>query len=131
MLSLAEVAKEVFLRVDQEPEAGVPPLTKSGVFELTKAVFDVCGKALASGEEISIPKFGKIVVTVRGARKGRNPHSGKPLDIPARASVKFKPSSVLKEEVGKLDVSVVEEMAKKKVKPKKKKDKKGKKGKKK
>jgi len=128
MVSLGDVAKEVFLRIDQGAP-GTPALTKSGVFELTKAMFDVCSQALAAGEEVSVPKFGKFAVQVREARKGRNPHTGDTIDIPAKAGVKFKPSSVLRAAVGEIDVKKIKAAEKKapKKKPAAKKKAKGKK----
>lgn len=108
MLSLGEIAKEVHLRIDQDEDSKTPALTRSGVFEMTKAIFDICGQALAAGEEVSVPKFGKFAVSIRKARKGRNPHTGKAIDIDAKASVKFRPSSVLKLAVGEIDVKKLE-----------------------
>ena len=120
MLSLGEIAKEVHLRVDQDEDSKTPALTRSGVFEMTKAIFDICGQALAQGEEVSVPKFGKFTVSVRKARKGRNPHTGKEIDIDAKASVKFRPSSVLKIAIGEIDVKKFEkELSKEKSKKEK------------
>ena len=108
MVSLGDVAKEMYMRVDQG-DSDTPALTKNGCFEMTKAVFDIMSLAIVSGEEVSIPKFGKFGTTIRNARKGRNPHSGKTIDIPAKMAIKFKPSSVLKESVGNMDLAIAEE----------------------
>jgi len=124
MLSLGEIAKEVHLRIDQDKDSKTPALTRNGVFEMTKAVFDICGQALAQGEEVSIPKFGKFIVSIRKARKGRNPHTGKAIDIDAKASVKFRSSSVLKSAVGEIDVEELEEKINEKSRKEKKKKKK-------
>ena len=107
MISLAEVAKEVHLRIDQDADSGVPALTKSGVFEIVKSVFDITGKALVSGESIFVPKFGKFEAFIKGARKGRNPHSGESINIPEKLAVRFKASSTLRTQVAAVDVSSV------------------------
>ena len=123
MVSLGDVAQEVHLRIEQG-DSDSPSLTRSGVYEMTKAVFDVIGKAILADEEVSIPKFGKFTTSVRNARKGRNPHTGKAIDIPARMGLKFKASSVLKLDVAKMEIPKevkVAKPAKKKAKGKKKK----------
>jgi len=120
MLSLAMISKEIHLRIDQDEDSGVPTLTRSGVYEIIKAIFDIFGQALVEGESISIPKFGKFDVSVRGARMGRNPHTGEKIKIPEKLAVKFRPSSVLRARISEVDVSKI-----KKEEPEKKKAKKG------
>ena len=117
MISLGDIAQEVHLRVEQE-DSDSPALTRSGVHEMTKAVFDIISQAIVAGEEVSIPKFGKFATVVRDARKGRNPHTGKAIEIPARMGLKFKASSVLKIAVGEMDVTISEAPPKKKAKKK-------------
>jgi len=126
MVSLAELAKEVHLRIDQDEDSGVPALTKSGVYEIVKSVFDISTQALVSGESIAVPKFGKFEAVVQGARTGRNPHSGESIEIPEKVAVKFRPSSTLKAQLADVDPSIVggAKKAKKKAKPKSKKKKK-------
>lgn len=98
MFSLAEVAHEVFLRVDQiDPD--IPKMKKSGIYDILKASFDVTKQALASGEEVSVPGFGKFKISTRKARMGRNPRTGESIEIAEKQAVKFSPSSVLKEAV--------------------------------
>ena len=120
MLSLAEVAQEVHLRIDQG-DTDTPNFTRNGVYEMTKAVFDVMAQGILSGEEVSIPKFGKFITTARPARKGRNPHSGGAINIPERMGLKFRPSSVIKIGVSKMDIPDVDPAPKKKAKKKAKK----------
>ena len=98
MFSLAEVSNEVYLRVDQT-DPDIPKMKKSGVYDILKASFDVMKQAIASGEDVSIPGFGKYKVTTRKARKGRNPRTGEALQIKAKQVVRFAPSSVLREAV--------------------------------
>ena len=121
MISLAEVAKEVYLRIDQDKDSGIPALTKSGVYDIVKSVFDICSQAMVAGESISISKFGIFEAFVRDARKGRNPHSGEKIDIPEKLAVKFKPSSVLRVKLAEADVSEIKTSKPKSDKKKKKK----------
>lgn len=108
MISLADIAKEVHLRIDQDTDSGVPSLTKSGVFEIVKSIFDIMSQALVAGESISLPKFGKFEAFIKPARKGRNPHSGESIDIPEKLTMKFKASSTLKAQLSEVDISSVE-----------------------
>ena len=98
MFSLAEVSHEVYLRVDQT-DPDIPKMKKSGVYDILKASFDVMKQAIASGEDVSIPGFGKYKVSTRKARKGRNPRTGETINIKAKQVVRFAPSSVLREAV--------------------------------
>lgn len=47
-----------------------------------------------------IGTFGTFSVSKRAARKGRNPRTGEEIKIKASKSLKFKPSSALKEAAG-------------------------------
>ena len=51
---------------------------------------------LAKGEKVLISGFGCFTVMSRKDKKGVNPQTGKPVIIPGRNSVKFKPSKYLK-----------------------------------
>ena len=59
------------------------------------AITDILEKE-GIGGEITIPKFGKFEVIRRKARIGRNPKTGEKMNIPEKASLKFKVSSVVK-----------------------------------
>jgi len=121
MVNLSVVASELYLRVDQEEETGIPPLTKSAAFELTKGVFDIISQAVCSGESVQVPKFGKFEVITQKARTGRNPHSGESIEIPAKLAIKFRPSSNLKNALKEVPVPKKTAKKKKKTKAKKKK----------
>ena len=55
--------------------------------------------ALGAGNEISLVGFGSFSVSKVAARTGRNPSTGKALEIPARMQVKFKVGQKLKDAV--------------------------------
>ena len=46
--------------------------------------------SLKKGDKLTLVGFGTFSVNKRSARKGRNPQTGKPINIPARKVVKFK-----------------------------------------
>lgn len=56
-------------------------------------------KSLKVGESIQLVGFGSFSVNKRKARKGRNPQTGKEIDIPAKKLVKFKPGKALSDEI--------------------------------
>jgi DNA-binding protein HU-beta len=66
-----------------------------------KAVFTAITEALGNGDSISIPGFGAFSIGERAARTGRNPQTGKALQIAASKVVKFKAGKALKETVNK------------------------------
>lgn len=70
-------------------------LTKADAKKALDAFIDTTSKALKKGDRISLVGFGSFSVSKRAARKGRNPQSGKEIQIPAKKVVKFKPGSDL------------------------------------
>lgn len=54
---------------------------------------------LSSGQDVVFHGIGKLCVTTRAARNGRNPQTGEKMDIPAMQTVKFRPFKPLKEAV--------------------------------
>ncbi|MCC7532998.1 MAG: HU family DNA-binding protein [Bacteroidia bacterium] len=52
-------------------------------------------QALKKGDKLILVGFGTFSVTKRAARKGRNPQTGKEINIPAKKVVKFKAGSGL------------------------------------
>ena len=115
---LSEVAKEVYLRIDQEEDSGLPSLTKNGVYDITKSVFDVISQAILAGESVMVPKFGKFDVFVKKASTARNPKTGKSIDVPERLTVKFRVSSALKLQLREADLPEEEKPKKKAAKKK-------------
>lgn len=53
--------------------------------------------ALANGDKVTLVGFGTFQVSERAARKGRNPQTKMPIDIPASRGVRFKPGKGLKD----------------------------------
>lgn len=53
--------------------------------------------ALSNGDDVSIHNIGKLSVTTRAERVGRNPQNGEPITIKEAQVVKLKVSSTLKD----------------------------------
>ena len=51
--------------------------------------------ALKKGDRVALVGFGSFSISARAARKGRNPQTGKEIDIAAKNVVKFKAGSEL------------------------------------
>lgn len=58
-------------------------LTKKDATAAMDAVFDAIQDQLAKGERVQLIGFGSFEVRERAARKGRNPQTGKEIEIPA------------------------------------------------
>lgn len=74
-------------------------ITQKAAEQVQKAVIEAISSALEKGDSISLIGFGSFKVIERAAREGRNPSTGKKIQIPASKAVKFTPSKVLKERV--------------------------------
>ncbi|WP_018962712.1 HU family DNA-binding protein [Coprothermobacter platensis] len=56
---------------------------------------DVVTETVKSGEPVVLVGFGKFVLRERKARKGVNPKTRQPIDIPAKKTVVFRPGKEL------------------------------------
>ena len=61
------------------------------------AALGVIKDALKKGNSVAFLKFGTFKITKRAARKGRNPQTGKEIQIPAAKLPVFKASAAFKE----------------------------------
>jgi len=66
---------------------------------LAGKVLDSClnamTKSLKKGDRVALTGFGTFSVVRRKARRGRNPQTGKPINIPAKRVAKFKAGAKL------------------------------------
>lgn len=74
-------------------------LTKAQAGAALDAVVDGVASTLAKGDKLTLVGFGTFSVSKRAARKGRNPQTGKEINIAAKNVVKFKPGKELSERV--------------------------------
>ncbi|MCJ7586364.1 MAG: HU family DNA-binding protein [Candidatus Aminicenantes bacterium] len=85
---IASIAKKLSVS-KQEAESGV------------NLFFDTIKDAILRGEEIEIRGFGSFRFRNRTSRSGRNPRTGKPVKVPPKKVLYFKPSKLLKELINK------------------------------
>jgi len=74
-------------------------LTKKTSREAIDAITSAIAHSLAREERVTLVGFGTFQVMERKARRGRNPQTGKELQIPAKKVPKFRPGKGLREKV--------------------------------
>ena len=70
-------------------------LTKADAKRALDAFIGATSGALQKGDRVALVGFGSFGVSKRAARKGRNPQTGKEINIAAKKVVKFKPGADL------------------------------------
>ncbi|MEA3420291.1 MAG: HU family DNA-binding protein [Acidobacteriota bacterium] len=83
-----KIAKEMEIS-KQEAETGV------------NLFFQTIKEAIQNGEGIELRGFGSFRFRRREARSGRNPRTGKPVQVPSKKILYFKPSKLLKNLINK------------------------------
>ncbi len=79
--------------------AEMTEMTKKDAGRAVDAVFEAISQSLKRGDKVQIIGFGNFEVRERAARKGRNPQTGKEIQIAASKVPAFKPGKALKENV--------------------------------
>ena len=74
-------------------------LSKKDSEKVLKAFVDVVTAQLKKGDKIQLVGFGTFEVSKRAAREGRNPQTGKTMQIKACNAPKFKAGKALKDAV--------------------------------
>ncbi|MCR9172866.1 MAG: HU family DNA-binding protein [bacterium] len=74
-------------------------LSKADAKRALDAFVGATADALKKGDRISLVGFGSFSVSERAARTGRNPQTGKEIQIAAKNVVRFKAGSELSEKV--------------------------------
>ena len=72
---------------------------KSAADKALNGFMEAVTESLNTGEKVTLVGFGTFSVTERKARTGRNPRTGKPMEIPAKKVVKFRPGTKLSESI--------------------------------
>ena len=80
-----------------EAMANKAGLTKADAKKALDAFIETTSEALKGEDRVALIGFGSFSVSTREARTGRNPQTGKPIDIPAKKVIKFKAGSELVE----------------------------------
>ena len=89
-LTKADIVERIFKEVN---------IPKKDTIDLVEKVFSIMKKTLAEGEKIKISGFGNFMIRDKRTRTGRNPQTGKSMEIEARRVLTFRPSQVLKDDV--------------------------------
>ena len=71
--------------------------TQKNANAVVAAALETIREALKKGESVAFLKFGTFKISNRAARKGRNPQTGKEIQIPASKLPVFKTSAAFKE----------------------------------
>lgn len=74
-------------------------MTKAKAEETLEFLFGKIGDSLVADSRVVIPGLGSLQLHKRSARQGRNPATGKPMDIPEKTVVKFKAAKVLSDKL--------------------------------
>ena len=74
-------------------------LNKREAKDMVEAFFDEIGSTLIAGEEVKLSGFGNFKLRDKPQRPGRNPKTGKKVEISARRVVTFHASQKLKADV--------------------------------
>ncbi|MBV9774979.1 MAG: HU family DNA-binding protein [Gemmatimonadetes bacterium] len=79
-------------------------ISRADAQKAVEALFSVndgiIAQALKSGDKVTITGFGSFETKQREARKGRNPRTGKEIDIAASTSAGFRAGKGLKDAIG-------------------------------
>ncbi len=76
-------------------------LSQRKVLAVVNSFISALREGIEKDGKVVLVGFGTFEVKTRKARKGRNPRTGNPIDIPAKKYVRFKPGKALKEKVEK------------------------------
>ncbi|MEL6245052.1 MAG: integration host factor subunit beta [Pseudomonadota bacterium] len=74
-------------------------LSQQDVEKAVAVILDEISEALARGDRVELRGFGTFSVRHREARKGRNPRTGEPVDVAAKAVPFFKAGKELRARV--------------------------------
>jgi len=74
-------------------------ISKAAAARALDATVEAVKSALKAGDSVSLIGFGTFAVGERAARTGRNPRTGKELNIKAAKVPKFRPGKALKDAV--------------------------------
>lgn len=74
-------------------------LSKTAVKEALDGLATIVQSRLAEGGEVTLPGLGKLSVTRREGRTGRNPQTGESIEIAAKNAPKFSAAKALKDAI--------------------------------
>lgn len=89
-LTKANIVESIADRID---------IDRNEIKNLVDEIFEEIRKSLESGENVRISGFGNFLLRDKAVRPGRNPKTGKEVDISARRVVSFKSGQKLRARV--------------------------------
>lgn len=75
-------------------------LNREQVKELFNGLVDLATDEVRANDEFILPGLGKLVLSERRARQGRNPQTGETIHIPAKTTLKFRLAKSVKDLAG-------------------------------
>lgn len=82
-----------------EVAAHAPGLDQTAALQLVDVVFTEIMAGLRRDGDVHVPGFGRFQTKRRVARKGTNPNTGQPINIPPKSVVTFRPATRLLDRV--------------------------------
>lgn len=74
-------------------------LKRAQVKEMFEELAELAGREVKKNGQFVLPGFGKLVLSQRKAREGRNPATGETIKIPAKTTLKFRVGKAMKDSV--------------------------------
>ena len=74
-------------------------LKRAQVKEFFDELANLASDQVKTNGEFALPGFGKLVLSERKAREGRNPQTGETIQIPAKTTLKFRLGKGIKDTV--------------------------------
>jgi len=74
-------------------------MKRAQVKEVFEELASLAAREVKQSGEFVLPGFGKMVLSERKAREGRNPQTGETIQIPAKTALKFRLSKGMKDSV--------------------------------
>ncbi|WP_137971888.1 HU family DNA-binding protein [Pseudomonas sp. F(2018)] len=81
--------KELIETIRNDLGVGGTPISLTQVEAVLRYYGTVAARALKEDGEVPLPGLGKLKASQRAARTGRNPATGKPIEIPAKTTAKL------------------------------------------
>lgn len=74
-------------------------LKRAQVKDFFDQLAELASNEVKNNGEFALPGFGKLVLSERKAREGRNPQTGETIQIPAKTTLKFRLGKSIKDTV--------------------------------
>jgi len=82
-----------------EAAAQQTDMPKAAINRVLDILIEIIVQSLSQGNEVALPRLGKLFVTARASRAGRDPRTGFPILIAARKVLGFKAGKELRDAV--------------------------------